>query len=58
MKFKFYKTTSDAKWYDKAYSEEAELNSPEFGMPEMNKELKAVIDNFETQHKKQASLSH
>lgn len=58
MKFKFYKTTSDGRWYDKAYSEEAELNSPEFGIPQMNKELKAVLDVYETQHAKGKSLSH
>ncbi len=50
MKLKFYKTVSDGKWYDKSYSEEAELNSPEFGIPEMNKELKAVLDAYEAQH--------
>jgi hypothetical protein len=50
MKLKFYKTVADGKWYDKSYSEEAELHSPEFGIPEMNKELKAVIDAYEVQH--------
>ena len=49
MKLKFYKTVSDGKWYDKSYSEEAELNSPEFGIPEMNKELKAVLDTHDAQ---------
>ena|SRR5450755_1468601 len=49
MKLKFYKTVSDGKWYDKSYSEEAELNSPEFGIPEMNNELKAVLDANEAQ---------
>jgi hypothetical protein len=44
MKLKFYKTVSDGKWYDKSYSEEAELHSPEFGIPGMNAELKAVLD--------------
>jgi len=58
MKFKFYKTLSDGQWYDKAYSEEAELHSPEFGIPEMNKELKAVLDAHEVAHGKQKSLSH
>jgi hypothetical protein len=43
MKFKFYKT-AEGKWYDKSYSEEAELHSPEFGIPGMNAELKAVLD--------------
>jgi hypothetical protein len=37
LKLKFCKTVSDGKWYDKSYSEEAELHSPEFGIPEMNK---------------------
>jgi hypothetical protein len=50
MKFKFYKTVSDGRWYDKSYSEEAELHSPEFGIPEMNKELKAVLDTYEAEH--------
>jgi hypothetical protein len=57
MKFKFYKTVSDSKWYDKSYSEEAELNSPEFGIPEMNTELKAVLDIYEVQHAEHKSLS-
>jgi hypothetical protein len=57
MKLKFYKTVSDGKWYDKSYSEEAELNSPEFGIPEMNKELKAVLDTHDTQTAQQKSFS-
>jgi len=48
MKLKFYKTKSDGKWYDKSISEEAELNSPEFGIPGMNEELKASIDAYES----------
>jgi hypothetical protein len=55
MKLKFYKTVSDGKWYDKSYSEEAELNSPEFGIPEINTELKSTLDAYDlqlTQHKK------
>ena len=48
MKLKFYKTKSDGKWYDKSISEEAELNSPEFGIPGMNDELKALIDAYES----------
>lgn len=50
LKLKFYKTVSDGKWYDKSYSEEAELNSPEFGIPAMNKELKIVLDGYEAEH--------
>lgn len=57
MKLKFYKTVADGKWYDKTYSEEAELHSPEFGIPEMNKELKAVIDVYEDQHAPHKSFS-
>ena len=34
----------------KSYSEEAELNSPEFGIPEMNQELKAVLDAHDAEH--------
>jgi hypothetical protein len=57
LKLKFYKTVSDGKWYDKSYSEEAELNSPEFGIPEMNKELKAVLDAYEAAHAQHKSFS-
>jgi hypothetical protein len=57
LKFKFYKTLSDGKWYDKSYSEEAELNSPEFGFTEMNSGLKAVIDAHEAEHSELKTLS-
>jgi hypothetical protein len=57
MKLKFYKTVSDGKWYDKSYSEEAELNSPEFGIPEMNNELKAVLDAYDAANVKYKSIS-
>ncbi len=58
MKLKFYKTVSDGKWYDKSYSEEAELNSPEFGIPEMNREIKSVLDAYDSQdaHRTRVSL--
>src|SRR5664279_3445382 len=56
MKFKFYKTM-EGKWYDKSYSEEAELHSPEFGIPGMNAELKALLDIHETQLKTQKSFT-
>ena len=57
LKFKFYKTLSDGKWYDKLYSEEAELNSPEFGIPEMNAELKVILDAYEAEHARQKSFT-
>lgn len=57
LKLKFYKTVSDGKWYDKSYSEEAELNSPEFGIPEINKELKAVLDAHDAQTAQHKSFS-
>ena len=57
IKLKFYKTVSDGKWYDKNYSEEAELNSPEFGIPEMNLELKSVLDTYESQHSGHTKVS-
>lgn len=57
MKLKFYKTQSDGKWYDKMYSEEAELHSPEFGIPEMNAGLKAAIDAHESERAKEKSFS-
>lgn len=50
LKLKFYKTVTDGKWYDQSYSEEAELHSPEFGIPEMNAELKSAIDAYEATH--------
>ena len=58
IKLKFYKTVSDGKWYDKSYSEEAELHSPEFGIPEMNVELKTAIDAYETTHVHTKSFTH
>ena len=57
LKLKFYKTVSDGKWYDKSYSEEAELNSPEFGIPEMNNELKVVLDAYEAAHAQHKTFS-
>jgi hypothetical protein len=57
MKLKFYKTVSDGKWYDKNYSEEAELHSPEFGIPEINREIKAVLDAHESQTAQQKSFT-
>jgi hypothetical protein len=57
LKFKFYKTLSDGKWYDKSYSEEAELNSPEFGIPEMNNGLKAVLDAHDSEHAQKKTFS-
>ena len=48
IKAKVYKTVTDRKWYDKNYSEEAELNSPEFGIPEVNAEIKKAIDIYES----------
>lgn len=56
LKLKFYKTPSDGKWYDGSYSEEAELYSPEFGIPEMNGELKSAIDAYEATHARMDSL--
>ena len=50
IKAKVYKTVADGKWYDEKYSEEAELNSPEFGIPEINKEIKRAIDAYESSH--------
>ncbi|HEY4156262.1 MAG TPA: hypothetical protein VGM24_12565 [Puia sp.] len=57
IKLKFYKT-ADGKWYDKTYSEEAELHSPEFGIPEMNAELKSTIDAYESTHTQMKTFSH
>ena len=57
MKLKFYKTLTDGRWYDKMYSEEAELHSPEFGIPEMNAELKATLDAHEAAFSGAKSMS-
>lgn len=51
MKVKIYKTL-DGKWYDKNYSEEAEVYSPEFGLPEITHEIKEAIDVYESRHEK------
>jgi hypothetical protein len=49
IKVKVYKT-KEGKWYDKKLSEEAELNTPEFGAPTINNEVKDAIDNYESKH--------
>jgi hypothetical protein len=51
IKVKLYKT-EDGRWYDKHYSEEAELNTPEFGIPQINPEIKKAIDIFENHREK------
>lgn len=48
IKIKLYKTVKDGKWYDASYSEEAELNSPEFGIPVINVEIKKLIALYES----------
>jgi hypothetical protein len=50
IKAKVYKTISDHKWYDRGYSEESDSNSPEFGIPEINSEIKTAIDAYEAEH--------
>ena len=50
VKIKVYKTVNEGKWYDKNYSEEAESNSPEFGIPGINREIKQAIDMYEAEH--------
>jgi len=47
IKVKVYKT-QDGKWYDRRYSEEAELTTPEFGAPLINNEIKHAIDSYES----------
>lgn len=56
MKVKVYKTL-DGKWYDKHYSEEAEVYSPEFGLPEINEEIKYAIDVYESKREKVTEYS-
>jgi len=50
IKAKVYKSPTDNKWYDEYYSEEAELHSPEFGIQEINKEIKKAIDTYEARY--------
>ena len=50
FKVKVYKTL-EGEWYDKKYSEEAEVYSPEFGLPEVNSEIKRAIDTYESKNK-------
>jgi len=47
IKAKLYKTTTDGRWYDRSYNEDSESNSPEFGIPEINREIKMAIDQYE-----------
>ena len=49
LKIKVYKA-ADGRWYDKTFSEEAESNSPEFGIPVINQQVKAAIDSYESVH--------
>jgi hypothetical protein len=57
IKAKLFKTVAEDKWYDNAYSEEAESNSPEFGIPEINKEIKKAIDSYEAEHASLVAVS-
>jgi hypothetical protein len=49
-KHKVYKTVEGGFWYDKHFSEDAEFNSPEFGIPQINEEIKKAIDALEGSH--------
>jgi hypothetical protein len=49
FKIKVYKTIANNKWYDESYSEDAEFNSPEFGIAEINQTVKRLIDEHESQ---------
>src|SRR5215467_305069 len=49
IKLKLYKTL-DGRWYDRNYSEEAELYSPEFGILDVNSDVKKAIDSYESMH--------
>lgn len=49
-KHKVYKTLDSAAWYDRQFSEDAEFNSPEFGIPQINEEIKRAIDAYEAAH--------
>ena len=49
-KHKVYKTVNGGFWYDKHFSEDAEFNSPEFGIPQINSEIKKAIDAYEASH--------
>lgn len=47
IKVKLYRDPSDGRWYDRYHSEEAELHTPEFGIDDINAELKKAIDAYE-----------
>lgn len=58
IKAKVYKTVAEGKWYDVNYSEEAQMNSPEFGIPDINRQIKAAIDAYECQPIAQSRSIH
>jgi hypothetical protein len=55
IKAKVFKTTTDAQWFDAKHSEMADSYSPEFGIPEINTEIKKAIDAYESEHASKAA---
>jgi hypothetical protein len=55
VKIKVYKNIQDNKWYDRSYSEEAELHSPEFGIPGVIEEVKALIQLYDSEYAQAAN---
>ncbi|MBS1669670.1 MAG: hypothetical protein JST58_20040 [Bacteroidetes bacterium] len=47
IKIKVYRNIADGKWYDENYSVDSQFNSPEFGIPSINSEVKKLIDSYE-----------
>jgi hypothetical protein len=54
IKAKVFKT-EDGKWYDSSYSEDTDSYAPEFGIPEINVEIKKAIDAYEAARTGKAS---
>jgi hypothetical protein len=54
IKAKVFKT-EDGRWYDTSHSEDVDSYSPEFGIPEINVEIKKAIDAYEATRKGKAS---
>ena len=57
IKLKLYKDQV-GKWFDKSYSQEKEMHSPEFGIPQLIAGVKPVIDAYEAHHQGSKRYSH
>ena len=57
-KHKVYRNIMTGQWYDKNFSEDAEFNSPEFGIPEINAQVKQAIDRYETENEPRLATTY